>query len=319
MSFNTVMGNDKKYELDDFQQIINEGFECGLPQDTISIISLLAEEVGAPSYVKTPVFEKRDGHRKKRGVTASVSDAEWETIRQFKTTELNKKEGIFKRIDELRGIVNKMSLDNYQSKKLELFDIIECILKDDDDTTKDIDKAGAALFSIVSCNKFYSELYAGLYKELMKKYEVFENILKTNFEDYLALFDKIDYVSPDEDYNAYCDNNKKNEERKALSMFFVNLMKNGIITQYDMIVIIEKLQTKISEYMNSEDSLSKVEEVTDNLFIIISNVKEELKNSAACNNILQKIQAVADYGPRDKPSLSNKVIFKHMDIIDVLE
>ena len=37
------------------------------------------------------------------------------------------------------------------------------------------------------------------------------------------------------------------------------------------------------------------------------------------NNILQKIQTVADYGPKDKPSLSNKVIFKHMDIIDILK
>ena len=318
MSLNTIMGNDKKYELDDFQQIINEGFDCGLPQDTISMISLLAEEVGAPTYVKTPVFEKRDIHKKRRGVGSNVSDAEWETIRQFKTTELSKKEGVFKRIDELRGIVNKMSLDNYDNKKQELFDIIECILKDDDATTN-IEKAGAALFNIVSCNKFYSELYARLYKELMEKYQIFESIFKLNFEEYLALFDNIDYVSPDEDYNVYCDNNKRNEERKALSMFFVNLMKNDIITQYDMIVIIEKLQTKISEYMGSLDSLSKVEEVTENLFIIVSNIKEELKNSAACNNILQKIQTVADYGPKDKPSLSNKVIFKHMDIIDILK
>ena len=318
MSFNTMIGNDNKYELQDFQQIINQGFECGLPQYTINIISLLAEQVGAPTYVKTPVFEKRDLHKKRRCVTTNVSDAEWETIRQFKTTELNKKEGIFKRIDELRGIVNKMSLDNYQTKKLELFDIIDCILKDDD-TTTNIEKAGAELFNIVSCNKFYSELYARLYKELMERYQVFESIFKANFEDYLALFDNIDYVSPDENYNAYCDNNKKNEERKALSMFFVNLMKKDIITQHDMIVIIEKLQTKISDYMNSQDSLSKVEEVTDNLFIIVSNIKEELKNSAACNNILQKIQTVADYSPKDKPSLSNKVIFKHMDIIDILE
>ena len=318
MSCNTIMGNENKYELDDFQEIMNGGFECGLPQVTIEIISLLAEEVGAPSYVKTPVFEKRDIHKKRRSVTPSVSDAEWETIRQFKTTELHKKEGVFKRIDELRGIVNKMSLDNYHNKKLELFDVIDFILQDDD-ATSNIEKAGASLFSIVSCNKFYSELYAGLYKELMEKYHVFESIFKANFEDYLALFDNIEYISPDEDYNAYCDNNKKNEERKALSMFFVNLMKKDIITQYDMIVIIEKLQTKIFEYMNLQESLSKVEEVTDNLFIIVSNIKDELKNSAACNNILQKIHTVAEYSPKDKPSLSNKIIFKHMDILDILE
>ena len=114
-------------------------------------------------------------------------------------------------------------------------------------------------------------------KDLWKSMKFFTNIFKTNFEEYLALFDSIEYVNPDDDYNAYCDNNKKNEERKALSMFFVNLMKKDIVSQYDMIIIIEKLQGKINDYINLDDSINNVEEVTDNLFIIASNIKDELK------------------------------------------
>ncbi|MHA2082115.1 MAG: hypothetical protein ACXABD_00035 [Candidatus Thorarchaeota archaeon] len=312
------MGNKDTYDLNDFQDIINQGFVCSLPEDTINIISLLAEEVGAPTYVKTPVFEKREMHKKKKGATQSVSDSEWESIRQFKATELNKKEGISKRIDEIRGIVNKMSFDNFGTKKLELFELIDGILQEEE-ADDNIQRAGATLFGMVSRNKFYSELYAGLYKDLMEKYAIFADIFKSNFEEFLALFDDIKYVSPDDDYDTYCDNNKTNEERKALSMFFVNLMKNDIISQYDMIIIIEKLQSRINEYINMYDSVNKVEEVTDNLFIIVSNIKDELKSSAACTNVLQKIQSVADYSVKEKPSLSNKVVFKHMDLIDILE
>ena len=66
MSFITIMGKECLYDLGDFEKIINQGFVCGLPEETIDIISLLAEEVGAPSYVKTPVFEKREVYRKKK-------------------------------------------------------------------------------------------------------------------------------------------------------------------------------------------------------------------------------------------------------------
>lgn len=318
MSFITIMGKECLYDLGDFEKIINQGFVCGLPEETIDIISLLAEEVGAPSYVKTPVFEKREVYRKKKCNSQNVSDNEWEMIRHFKTTELNKKQGIYKQIDELRGIVNKMSSDNFDVKKLELFNVIDVILQEED-AVENMNKAGAILFGMVSGNKFYSELYAELYKGLMEKYEIFTSIFKTNFEEYLALFDSIKYVNPDDDYNAYCDNNKKNEERKALSMFFVNLMKKDIVSQYDMIIIIEKLQGKINDYINLDDSINNVEEVTDNLFIIVSNIKDELKNSAASTNIVQKIQTVADSNPKEKASLSNKVVFKHMDLIDILE
>ena len=318
MSFRIGMVNKTKYDLVDFEGIIDEGFLCVLPDDTINIISLLAEQVGAPTYVKTPVFEKRDAYKRKRNNVQNVSDSEWESIRQFKTTEIQKKQGIEKRIDQIRGIVNKMSLDNVATKKAELFDIIDRVLEEDN-ADINIKKAGATLFAMVSCNKFYSELYAELYKDLMKRYSVFTNILKSNFEEFLALFDTIEYVDPADDYDSYCDNNKKNEERKALSMFFVNLMKKEIISQYEMIVIIERLQSKINDYINVCDSTRKVEEVTDNLSIIVSNIKDELKNSAACANILKKIQNVASYSVKEKPSLSNKIIFKHMDLIDILE
>jgi len=312
------MGNEREYDLDDFEDIINNGFVCTLPSETISIISTLAEEVGAPTYVKTPVFEKRDMHKKRRIGNQNVTDSEWESIRDFKTTEINKRTGINKSIDDIRGIINKMALDNFEMKRDELFGLIDSILMEEESEVS-MERVGVILFDMVSGNKFYSELYANLYKDLMDKYDIFKSIFKRNFDQFLALFDTIKYINPDEDYDAYCDNNKVNEQRKALSMFFVNLMKHDIISHFDMIIIIEKLQSQINDYIHAADSCNKVEEVTENLFIIISNIKDELKNNAAYLNIFKKIKQIANYSVKEKLSLSNKVIFKHMDLIDILE
>ena len=308
----------KEYDLDDFECIIDNGFVCTLPDETISIISALAEEVGAPTYVKTPVFEKRESQRKRRPCNHVVADGEWESIRQFKTTTIAKKEGVDKVIDDIRGIINKMSVDNFELRQQELCAVIDTLL-DADDADTNMERVGSTLFSMVSGNKFYSELYARLYRNLMGKYDVFTGIFKKNFEQFLALFDDIACVNPDEDYDAYCANNRVNEQRKAHSMFFVNLMRCGIISHFDMIVIIEKLQSKINDYTGEAASVGKAEEVTENLFIIISNIKDELAASAASVNILKKIQQVADSEVTDRPSLSNKMIFKHMDLVDLLE
>lgn len=307
----------QRYELNDFEDIINCGFKCLLTPEAISIISKLAEEVGAPTYVKTPVFEKRDVKHRRHGSQSSV-DSEWECVRDFKTTEITKKEGIGKTIDDIRGILNKMSNDNYDMRKKDLFELIDEVMESNG-SDDNVGKIGKTLFDMASSNKFYSELYANLYKELMEKYDVFNNVFKTNFEQFMTLFDTIEYVNPAEDYDAFCNINKINEERKSLSMFFVNLMKQDIISHFDMIVIIEKLQCLIFKYMNEENAINKVEEVTENLFIIISNIKTELKDNVTWVNIFNKINQVSEYNSKKFPSLSNKVIFKHMDLIELLE
>lgn len=312
------MGIIQRYDLDDFEDIMNSGFKCLLTPEAINMISQLAEEVGAPTYVKTPVFEKRDVHRKNRQCNQSKIDNEWEGIRDFKTTEINKKEGIDKSIDDIRGIINKMSHDNYNMMKSGLFVLIDEVMGNEISDVN-VEKIGKTLFDMASSNKFYSELYANLYKDLMEKYDIFTAVFKRNFEQFLTLFDTIDYVNPDDNYDEYCNINKINEQRKSLSMFFVNLMKHDIISHYDMILIIEKLQTLINKYIREESSSNKVEEVTENLFIIISSIKTELKNNAAWVNIFNKITQVSEYNAKEFPSLSNKVIFKHMDLIELLE
>ena len=49
-----------RYDLPDYAAFMNMGFELKLPDDVIKSVSDLADLVGAPTYIKTPVFPVRD-------------------------------------------------------------------------------------------------------------------------------------------------------------------------------------------------------------------------------------------------------------------
>ena len=48
-----------KYSLTDIEQIIFNGFDFNLPDETINIIKELSSQVGSPTYIKTPTFKKK--------------------------------------------------------------------------------------------------------------------------------------------------------------------------------------------------------------------------------------------------------------------
>ena len=49
-----------KYTIQEFNAITFNGFNLSLQEDTIKIISELSLQVGSPSYLKTPVFQKKE-------------------------------------------------------------------------------------------------------------------------------------------------------------------------------------------------------------------------------------------------------------------
>ena len=87
-------------------------------------------------------------------------------------TQLEKKEeGVDKDIDELRGILNKLTSKNYDTMKA---NIIQTLTKmfEKNCNEEDLEKIGESIFEIGSVNKFWSALYAKLYKDLIKHFEI---------------------------------------------------------------------------------------------------------------------------------------------------
>jgi hypothetical protein len=387
--------NLKQYTLQDFNTIIWGGFTYDLKDSgVIELISSLADKVGAPSYIKTPVFPKRekqekidnnngtggsssssgssgssgnkydnkDGRqnvlatnsgtvynngnnnnsniRRPRNKPSQITDDDWNTIRTFQKTELRRVEGIEKRIDAIRSLLNKLTEATYNVVKDEIFDEVKGIIENnnvnENDSNADegsvvvatgtivdeenITKIAISIFNTASSNIFYSSLYSKLFNELMSYHEVFKSVFEKSFSEFVGLFKKIDYVDPSVDYNKFCDNTKTNDKRRAMSTFIVNLMKEGVLHPDKVVDIIIELQEMISSYIKVANKTNELEELNENIFILVTNGKDVLSSHEEWEGIISKIKflSVLKVKMKEYPSVNNKLIFKNMDILEEL-
>ena len=214
------------YTMNDIKNIANN-IEIDLPKDVINIINFLASKVGAPSYKKTPNFNKKRVHYTRGNKNDKITSDDWTAIRNFKKTVINKNtEGILKVIDEIRCLLNKITEKSYDEVKVQIFIKIE--ESKNNFGNEEFMSIGKLVFDIGSLNKYCSHLYAKIYKELIDLHPIFKNISDENYLTYGKIFDEIRYVNSDEDYNLYCDINKENENRKSMSLFFANLMVHKV-------------------------------------------------------------------------------------------
>ena len=326
----------KQYNITDYEKITNAGFICNLSQETLDIISKLSEQVGAPTYIKTPIFLKKEsrsigdiggvaggggnGFKKIKGKPSEITDDDWDAIRAFQTTQKHVSEGIQKNVDNIRGFLNKITDTNEEAMtkdiKAEISQLIE-----HDTSSENMMKIGYSIFNIASSNSFYSALYARLFKCLMKDYDIFKKIFEDNFKEFMNLFESIEFVDPKKNYDKFCEYTKSNDKRRAMSLFVVNLMINHVIGEDEIIEIITQLQILIMSYLRKPEKSNEVEELTENLFIIVTKSKSYLdkgETKAAWESIVKNIEFISILKPKMKeyPSITNKTIFKHMDIFE---
>jgi len=330
------------YSLQDFVNITFDGFDLKLPSETIDIIQELSTQVGSPTYIKTPVFQKRDktkdsaaaaaaqqpkpGFRKKRSnKNMEINDSDWETLRTFHVTKLEQKVGLEAEIDVIRSHLNKMSDKNYDQMKTNIVDILDKFIEEGI-SPEEMIHVSSTIFDIASNNRFFSKVYADLYSELIQKYEIMKEIFDKSFQTFIELFQVIEYVDPDVDYNKYCKVNKDNEKRKSLSAFFVNLSKIGVLKNEQLLDLTHKMLTTVSDLMKQEEKKSQVDEYMENIAILYnkdlfsgvgSGSGGEDNYLIEGKTIIETIKMLSLCKVKTYPSLSNKSIFKCMDIIDM--
>ena len=329
------MASVTRYTLNDFESIINNGFKCELPPQVLETIQRLADQVGAPEYIKTPQFVRKDGHsggyrnrgRRRNKKITELSDEAWEEIRNFEATKRVEREGIDKSIDNVRKAMNKISDKTYDTLKETIFSELESIIKSGIDVEgEDMTKLVDSLYKIASQNGFYSELYAKLYAELVEKHNFIRVPLEKSVGNYITELNTITYTSPDEDYDLFCKNNKDNAKRRSVGVFFVNALSYNLVSIESITDIIEELQDKITSYMEEEgqteivDELSElVGEIVPKFLNVMSSLETEDNFDEIQRTIIENVRQVSKYSSKKYTSLSNKAVFKHMDIMDTDE
>ena len=333
----------RQYTILDYEDITNAGFICNLSQETLNIISKLSEQVGAPTYIKTPIFLKKDvkgvglgmglglgvsgglgGYKKTKPRANEITDEDWEAIRAFQTTQKHISEGIEKHMDNIRGYLNKITDKNEDAMIRDIKNEISQLITHET-SQENMMKIGYSIFNIASSNSFYSELYARLFKSLMNDYDIFKKIFENNFKEFMNLFNTIEYVDSKKNYDKFCEYTKTNDKRRAMSLFVVNLMINEIIEKEEIVDIINQIQKLISSYICKAEKSNEVEELTENLYIIVTKSKNCLSHVESVQDswatIINNLEFISILKPKMKeyPSITNKTIFKHMDILEEIK
>jgi hypothetical protein len=322
-----------KYTLQDYSELVFTGYDYKLPDGVNAIIKKLVAEFGTSPVQESRTADNNDAKFKKPGYFNNsrkpkrndISEDTWEKQKAFKATVIEKKEGIEKSINDIRICLNKISNKNYETQKDAIVEYIINITKNDDESSdedektynpNDINSISTAIFEIASTNKFYSELYATLYKELIEKFAVFRDNVDLIIENYKNDVHKIKFVDPNTEYDKFCDNNKLNDKRKALSMFIVNLMKKGVIEKSIVSEIILYLEDIVAKNVDIENMVYEIEEITENLFILVTESAVDFRGTGVWETIMSNITLFSKYKAKEHLSISSRAIFKYMDILD---
>jgi len=329
------------------------------------MVSKLADQVGAPTYIKTPVFPKGKSaatsslltgvgsgngglfasssgtstiggggggssgsgsgsggvsgdRRGPRRQDQQITDEDWETIRAFQATELVRVKGIESHINNVRASLNRLTNDNYDENRNTILKEISDLIRDNA-SDESLLKIGNSIFNTASSNQFYSSLYARLFKDLLQHYSMFGTIFDASLSEFLGLFRSIEYCDPKKDYDKFCEMNKTNDRRKAMSLFIVNLMKEGIVAPDQVIELVLDLQKMIRDYLKTPGKTNELDEISENLFIIIKNSHQHLLSLEEWVNVLNSVTYISLLKIKSYPSITNKAIFKHIDILELFK
>jgi hypothetical protein len=325
------------YSLQDVNNILFQGFDFHLPEETLKIISELALQVGSPDYVKTPVFQKRENPMKveptrdssssfKKGkrnkALEIVNDEDWDALRSsFQATKLEEKVGFEATIMEIQGIINKMTDKNYIDSRNKLVSIIDTLIEEQI-SLENMTRLSGIIFEIASTNRFYSKIFADLYSDLAGKYEMIQATFEQNLKEFTGLFDNIQYVDPNVDYNKFCEINKINEKRKSLAAFYLNLMKNGVVPKLTIMTITRNLLEQMYRFISEMDKKNEVDELGETICILYDKQMYEDDEGEDYPliegfTISETIEKIANSKVKDFKSLTNKTLFKFMDLVDM--
>jgi len=333
------MTGKTKYSLQEMTNISFSGFFLEISNETIQQINSLCSKLGSTGIIPiNRVFKKKNRsvpialltsthtssniplHKKRRG-RESIETEEWSALRTFKTTKITSKSGVELELDNIRLLFNKLSEKTFVDVREKTLDKLGNILQEYSDE-EDISKMGEAIYDLLSSNKMISKTNADLYAEILSMYPAFRQIFDTKLATIIEQYMDILYIDANVDYDGFCNMNKVNEKRKAVTLFLVNLAKNGFIEKQEIIKLLQILLQRLLNMIVEPDKRNEVDELTENIAILcvkefIHTVKDNTEYYIDGEPIYTVVKRLAKSKSKDYLSLSNKAIFKFMDLADV--
>jgi len=295
------------YSIAEINEIRDNGFIFELSDTSLEVINTISEIVGASTYIRTPIFPKKEKRNRNNYKEREIDP-------NFKATVMKKEDT---NVVKVRSLLNKITKTNYDV----IYDEINSIIKNvaDSENIEELNKVSDFIFLTAGTNKAFSDLYAKMYKDCIDKYNVFQKILNEHVEKHLELFKTVDVVDPQVDYEKFCVLNRINDERRALSLFISNLYNLDTVDTSIINNIIELLHDNLEKNIILEDKSGLVTEISENTSIIIMNSILKLKDTSKWSEIVEYVEKMKKRKHKDYNSLPSKSIFKYMDIYDKIK
>jgi len=311
------------YTISDFTTKVYDGCKLKLPEDVAKILTLLSDSITATDSAGDNVGVNKKPVQKNNNRQYPQKVEDWSAVRSHKVTKIAEvKEGTQKTIKDIRIALNKFSNKNADTQHQTIVELINQVISESKEVEEDTKKVINIIFDIVSSNVFYSALYAKLYKDLIVMFPAFGEKLTDIITKYKDSFNQIRIVDPNTDYDGFCESVKNNDLRRAMTTFIINLMKNDAMPEIDVLDIIIYLEELVMKFAEESDKSGVIEEITENIFILITENKKTLyKSDIWANVIIPNIHTISKLRKTDAAkykSMTSRSTFKYMDIIDDL-
>lgn len=345
------------YTFDDYRDMLFSGVSVKLNDTIEDKISVLSREINS-YVKTLPVLEdnykkryKRNnkgfGHSSQPSSPTNQSNFKYNTpvsptanaINVYSESEWNKeivfnkkptvmKEGKEKCYNELKLAFNKMTTKNYETIMITIKKIVEQLIdndQSDDDESSDMETVYQKIFAIftnIVCQTKNNDVYVKSFKELIGKYPTFVTCLDGFVNEYYTSYENMMDVNPSEDYEQYCILIKKNEQRRNKSTFIIGLYNDKLFKEDDLVELLKWCLTRVLQGVNEEGQTLLIEELSENIYIMINALvdKDEFihDNENRWDEVKEMINTCAKLKAKDTKSLSSRIIFKYMDVVDIL-
>ena len=317
------------YTIADFKNLIFNGINMKLDDSIKTILRDLSSKLTTNDNEDVNyqnVKRRNEEPIIKKGYNNKQHDcnADWGEMRNFKTTIIEKKQGIEKKINEIRIALNKFSVKSKEEQTTTIVNLIDGVVNEENtENDENMNKIIGFIFNIASSNAFFSEIYAELYMKLVNKYSIFGSKITDLVENYKKSYNEIKPVDPNDDYDGYCGYVKLNDNRKAMTTFMCYLTKYNVLDGDTLLSITDYIVDLLPVMAERDDAISVVDEYSDNLYILITTVYELFENNINFNKVtVEKLRVISKFrksGSARYKSISSRASFKIMDLLDYIK
>lgn len=285
------------YTLKEFYNIKQHNFIPSIYDEKIyNLINTLSSKVCPIQSKSTPQSSNTNKRSRRR-----IQEENWDESRKFEGTQMKQREGIEKKTSLIRVEINKISETTYNKQLNIIIEILSNILYNE------YDEIVNTIVDIFTDNDFYVDLYVRITDELNERFDWFYDLFIEKLELKRQSLLKIIYVNND-DYDNFCENNKRNDNRIYVSKYYISLFNKNFINQENINNIIKEYIVLFNENLNSNSFIN--EQISMNLCLYIDALP------IIPNEIKLFINTIIQYNVSSHEGISNKIKFKFMDLLD---